>query len=215
MNVFYNDVVITDEKLVTEGQLDICPNTISVITGDNGCGKTLLLKNIMLNNSNNDYNTVLLDQDNDVTKVETADERYQKYLSNLKNNIMKKLGTHDGFYYYGKNIDKNLTIELKNDLNLEINLADDKKTISNVVNFYVTESGNGGCKSVICIKADGTITDVVLPCSDEDKMKVLENTSDYKNIVQIINGNFSDGYSGVADPIFIDIDGNMYSSNLN
>lgn len=67
MNVFYNDVVITDEKLVTEGQLDICPNTISVITGDNGCGKTLLLKNIMLNNSNNDYNTVLLDQDNDVT----------------------------------------------------------------------------------------------------------------------------------------------------
>ena len=63
----YNDICIRNKQLIEKGSLDIKPNTITVIRGANGCGKTLLLKNIKEANAAASKNMSLLDQDNSVT----------------------------------------------------------------------------------------------------------------------------------------------------
>lgn len=67
MELFYNDIIINGKKLIKSGKLNIDKNTINIICGDNGSGKTLFVKNIANNKKNRMKEMVLLDQNNNVT----------------------------------------------------------------------------------------------------------------------------------------------------
>lgn len=72
MQIFYDDIQIKENLLIEKGNLDINFHEINIITGFNGCGKTLLLKNIAFHLKNEKYKMILLDQNNEVT-LDTGD----------------------------------------------------------------------------------------------------------------------------------------------
>lgn len=67
MDLHYDDIYIHKKKLIGKGKLSVEQNTISIICGKNGSGKTLLLKNIANNSCNLTSHMALLDQDNYIT----------------------------------------------------------------------------------------------------------------------------------------------------
>lgn len=67
MDLYYDDIIINEKKLINKGKINIDSNTINIICGENGSGKTLLMKNIANNKKNRTKEIVLLDQNNNVT----------------------------------------------------------------------------------------------------------------------------------------------------
>lgn len=73
MDLYYDDIVIKKRLLINGGALSVGDTGITVIQGDNGCGKTLLLKNIFSNEKNADKSMIFIDQNNEsvLTMVNT------------------------------------------------------------------------------------------------------------------------------------------------
>ena len=95
MQLSYNDITIKKRFLIYGGFLDIKPNTINVIHGRNGCGKTLLLNNIQ--SINNEKNIAIMSQNsnmlfnklNVIQNISMCDDlERQKIIKNL----VKELG---------------------------------------------------------------------------------------------------------------------------
>lgn len=89
------------------------------------------------------------------------------------------------------------------------------KIADNVLSFYVIETGQGGGNMLYFINEDGTVgsADTEYGVDYNNRITVNKNIG-YRNIVSIINGAFGDGYTGISEPIFIDINGNIFSENL-
>ena len=66
MKLFHDTIQIKKNLLLPEGTVDIPQNRLGLIQGENGSGKTLLLKNIFLHEKNKDTNPFLIDQNNNV-----------------------------------------------------------------------------------------------------------------------------------------------------
>lgn len=64
MELYFDDIVIQKRKLAEKGCLRLQENAIHILHGKNGCGKTLLLKNIQMNPRNQRFRIVLMDQNN-------------------------------------------------------------------------------------------------------------------------------------------------------
>ncbi|MGN0165793.1 MAG: ATP-binding cassette domain-containing protein [Lachnospiraceae bacterium] len=64
MYLYFDNIDINDRRLIEKGCFCLREHTIHVIHGKNGCGKTLLLKNIQMNPQNEGYRIVLMDQNN-------------------------------------------------------------------------------------------------------------------------------------------------------
>ena len=64
MKLYFDDIIVNKKKLINKGVLTLNKNTINVIHGKNGCGKTLLLKNMQMNAKNEAYRIVMMDQNN-------------------------------------------------------------------------------------------------------------------------------------------------------
>lgn len=67
MVLYYDDILVRQKSLVRAGELHINSQSIAVIKGKNGIGKSLLMKNILFNQKNETFSMVLLDQDNEIT----------------------------------------------------------------------------------------------------------------------------------------------------
>lgn len=100
MELYYDDIVVKKKLLINAGLFRVKPNSINLIQGKNGSGKTLILKNIAQNPQNRTSNMVLLDQDNEVTLSNCSvlesvsmddDTEKQKYISDK----IKSLGFGD------------------------------------------------------------------------------------------------------------------------
>jgi len=90
------------------------------------------------------------------------------------------------------------------------------KLADKVLSFYVIEAGQGGGHDVYFIYEDGTVgcADVEYSILDNVSTIPVKKVEEYKNIVSVVNGYFSAEHSSAMGPIFIDINGNMYSQNL-
>lgn len=69
MTLWYDEIRIGDRLLLEKGSLTLEKGSIALIQGENGSGKTLLVKNIFYNLTNRDYNAVFVEQYNDGVAV--------------------------------------------------------------------------------------------------------------------------------------------------
>lgn len=155
---------------------------------------------------------------------ENIDNSYQVFVENFKNELSKYDSNNQSYQYIKNDIVKDgyeIYLEENGSLfvkyfNEELNEKYSNYKISdNVLSFYAINVGQGGGNMLYFINEDGTVgsadTEYGIGTSNEI---VIKKDIGYKNIVSIINSTFSDGFYGVHGPIFIDINGNIFSENL-
>lgn len=147
---------------------------------------------------------------------------YKIFSENLKNKISNIYNeTNDGeisswYEKYSIDLDKNRTIYITyHDENLNKKFGK-YKLADNVLSYYIVQTGQGGDNTLYFINEDGTVgsANIDYPGYDNDNQISVKKDIGYKNIVTIIEGGFGISTSGIREPIFIDINGNMYSTNL-
>ncbi len=160
----------------------------------------------------------------DTTKADNTENDYQIFAKNLKsqlsrydeNNLNRQFVNNDNVRYpYTIYLNENGSLFVKYS-NSELNAKyGDYKISDDVLSFYVIETGNGGMSMLYFINDDGTVgsANVHFIEGATDQITVKKDIG-YKNIVSIVSGSFGDGYSGAQGPIFIDINGNIFSENL-
>ena len=84
------------------------------------------------------------------------------------------------------------------------------KIADNVLSFYVINDGQNFGNMLYFINEDGTVGKASAEYRMNDNISVIKNIG-YKNIVSIISGTFGDEFTGYEGPIFIDINGRIYS----
>ncbi len=99
-----------------------------------------------------------------------------------------------------------LSIEYSNESSVR-NISD------NVLSYYLINTGQDIGKTLFFIKEDGTVSraSIEYGYSALSDIEIENNLNGLKDIVTILEGSYSDGLSGSHGPIFIDINGNMYS----
>lgn len=99
-----------------------------------------------------------------------------------------------------------LSIEYSNESSVR-NISD------NVLSYYLINTGQDIGKTLFFIKEDGTVSKASIEYgySADSDIEIEDNINGLKDIVTILEGSYSDGLSGSHGPIFIDINGNMYS----
>lgn len=169
-------------------------------------------------------NDTIMKTDNEISDknidTETTNNLYNKYLNNLKTNITKNYDNFNNNYEYVENLETGLEYSLKIEKNGDLNLSfynedlkqkyNNYKLSGDVLTMFLIQVGQAGFYNVYFLKNDGTIFSQCIDClALEDVALKKEN---YKNIVNIIQGGFDMEYSGVDGPIFIDIEGNIYTN---
>lgn len=84
------------------------------------------------------------------------------------------------------------------------------KIADNVLSFYVINDGQNFGNMLYFINEDGTVGKASAEYRMNDNISVIKDIG-YKNIVSIISGTFGDEFTGYHGPIFIDINGKIYS----
>lgn len=169
---------------------------------------------------NNDNNEVVNNKD----KETATNNSYELFAKNLKSQFSKYDDNNRNYLYvntdvvkdgYEVYLTKNQTLFLKyfsKELN---NKYGEYKIADNVLSFNVVAVGQGGGNMLYFINEDGTVgsADTENGIGTNNQITIKQNIG-YKNIVNVISGTFGDGFSGVNGPIFIDINGNIFSENL-
>lgn len=99
-----------------------------------------------------------------------------------------------------------LSIEYSNESSIR-NISD------NVLSYYLINTGQDIGKTLFFIKEDGTVSKASIEYgySALSDIEIEDNVNGLRDIVTILEGSYSEGLSGSHGPIFIDINGNMYS----
>lgn len=157
------------------------------------------------------------------TEADNTENDYQIFAKNLKshlsrydeNNLNRQFVNNDNVRYpYTVYLNENGSLFVKYS-NSELNAKyGDYKISDDVLSFYVIETGNGGMSLLYFINGDGTIGSADVEFVSDSNQITVKKDLGYKNIVSIVSGSFGDGYSGAQGPIFIDINGNIFSENL-
>lgn len=157
------------------------------------------------------------------TEADNTENDYQIFAKNLKsqlsrydeNNLNRQFVNNDNVRYpYTVYLNENGSLFVKYS-NSELNAKyGDYKITDNALSFYVIEIGNGGMSLLYFINGDGTIGSADVEFASDSNQITVKKDLGYKNIVSIVSGSFGDGYSGAQGPIFIDINGNIFSENL-
>ena len=147
----------------------------------------------------------------------------EKLYSNFSNNLKLKMNEkYDDYKYnvsiinskiisqwYEVRLDKNGTLYIKYEKE-----NSNKKIAEQVLSFYLINSGQDEIKTLFFIKYDGTVSSAEIEVENSNSIKIENNIYNLKNIVSIVEGTFGNEFSGVNGPIFIDIEGNIYSYNF-
>lgn len=170
--------------------------------------------------SNSKTSTITKDSKKaDSKTVESADERYKAYLSNLSKSIQKTYGEKNGagmrpdeLIYNNEQeyeiiLDKNQNLLFTSFNNLE--KYNNYVLASDVVAFYRIPYGNGGFYSIYYITSKGEVHSAFVEQLQDDG-SIKDTKVDVKNIIDIqtVNKTDADGLGG-SHTIFIDIDGNI------
>ena len=161
-------------------------------------------------NDNCTKETTIKKDETNITAKE-ADEMYKEYIANIKENMSKDLSKNTTINYRGEDLDLgNYYIELTNDYELYLHgAADTEYEVSkDVVQAFLVQSGQAGNSLLYFVKSDGKLYSAN-PGEILDTKKIASKELTYKNIVNVMPGNFSDDESGYTGPIFIDIEGNI------
>ena len=145
------------------------------------------------------------------TTETTADEMYKEYIANLKENMSKKLSKNTTIEIRGEDWESGeYYVELNHGNELYVHGAADTEfeVATDVVQTFLVESGQSGNSLLYYIKTDGNLY-MVNPASILSGEKITPKKQEYKNIINVVHGNFSDDESGYQAPIFIDIEGNI------
>lgn len=141
-----------------------------------------------------------------VTTEKSADERYKTYLNNLKSNIQNKLNGEHVEQIITLNVDINLSFAIDKDLNLTSN---GEKIDTNVLEMFISNSGNGGYRNLYYIKDDGKVysiritPDAKIEEMDEKRENKCKNIIAISNVANMVTNS----------TIFTDIDGNVYTTS--
>ena len=148
--------------------------------------------------------------DNNTEK--TADELYKDYIASLKENMSKKLKKgYDAVEYFGEDMELGkYYVELTPSFELYVHGAADTEfeVATDVVQAFLVQSGQAGNSLLYYVKSDGKLYSAN-PGEILDTKKAASKELTYKNIVNVMPGNFSDDESGYTGPIFVDIEGNV------
>lgn len=190
----------------------------------------------ILNTKNNESQVIENNQkedntdENNIEEEKTKEENdtnenlYEIFSNNLKNSISNKYDSNNTNYKYIKSdcVKNGYLIELSPTGELFVNYSSDSmpknyKISDNVLSFYVINTGQDVCNTLYYINEDGTVssaqTEYII--TNDENIDIKNNIGNFKNIVSIVEGIFGDGYTCSHGPIFIDINGNIYSENLN
>ena len=99
-----------------------------------------------------------------------------------------------------------------NDVTLN-NKYGEYKIADNVLSFYVINTGQDIGNNVYFINQDGTVGSADTEYGINSTITINNNLG-YKNIVAVVSGSFNYDPTGARGPIFIDINGNIFSENL-
>ena len=163
---------------------------------------------------------------NNETKVEivkekmTADEKFQEYINNLKNEISNlEEGTTIGGEYSLPIGDSSYYLELDSSRNLSIRFTDEKfekaygttELMTDVIAYYNVYVGQDASRLLCVLKADGTLwsTTIESVCWEKDYKISFKQETKFKNIVSVI-GAFG---SETMYPLFVDVEGKVYKDN--
>ena len=156
-----------------------------------------------------------------VTEKVYEGNNYDIFAQNMIKN-RKKFNSYSGFYDCSVDGTGEISycVELKANGDLIINYMDEKyskvysnyKLAENVLSFYIIDVGQGQGHYLYFINKDGTVGEADTEYALQfDKELSINKDLGYKNIVSIEAACFSSGGSGANDPVFIDIDGNIFS----
>ena len=174
------------------------------------------VENIDVNNTNNDVINNNEEKNND--------NSYQIFADNLKDQISKYNSNNQSYQYINNDIVKGGYVVYLNekgslfvkyfDKELNDNYGD-YKIADNVLSFYAINVGQDVGNMLYFINEDGTVgsADTEYGIGTNNQITIKKDIG-YRNIVSIVNGIFGDEYSGLHGPIFIDINGNIFSENL-
>lgn len=179
-------------------------------------------KNTTENNNKKEENGV---SNKDYNSEKNINNSYELFAENLKSQLSKIYNeSNDGEISswsdkYSIKIDKNRSLYITyhdSKLNKKFN---NYKIADNILNYYVVQTGQGGGKTLYFINENGTVgsADIeygVIYSTDDVKQIPIKKDIGYKNIVAVIEAGFGVSVSGIAGPIFIDINGNVFSTNL-
>ena len=156
----------------------------------------------------------------DSKTVETADERYKAYLSNLSKSIEKtyinetpnedySVSTINTSRIEKSELGVSYILSIDNKLELKISSQEvglnDYKIADNVVSYYVIHTGNGGFSTLYYITTTGKVYSANVENAIYNKTSIeTKEIDNVKNIVEIKEGSSTSGF-----PLFIDIDGNI------
>ena len=142
--------------------------------------------------------------------------KYEDYVAKVKS---ERLLMADKGISMTSGVDNSLVgdylVTLSSDGLLSIKYSDelDSRFISDgVLNYYLINTGQDVGKTLFYIKEDGTVSKASIEYgySSDSDIEIENNVSGLKNIVNILDGSYSDGLSGYHGPIYIDYSGNMY-----
>lgn len=173
-------------------------------------------------NIENEKSPVINNQTNiEVVKEKmTADEKFQEYIKNLKNEIsnLEEETTIGGEYSLPVG-DSSYYLELDSSRNLSIRFTDEKlekaygttKLMTDVIAYYNVYVGQDASRLLCVLKADGTLwsTTIESVCWEKDYKISFKQETKLKNIVSVI-GTFG---SEAMYPLFVDVEGKVYKAN--
>lgn len=199
-----------------------------------GMGSFIVYDKAIINNgkvnTNNSNQTNDKKEENGVSSKDYNSEKninnsYELFAENLKAQISKIYNeNNDGKIFswndkYSIEMDKNRSLYITyQDANLNKKFGK-YKLVDNILGYYVVQTGQGGGNTLYFINENGTVGSadieygVIYSTADVKQIPVKKDLG-YKNIVAIVEAGFGVSTSGTSEAIFIDINGNMFSSNL-
>lgn len=163
--------------------------------------------------------TTTIVKGNEISEV-SVEQRYANYLENLKNELQKEFTDKDSEISLSSDsmyIDNGYNFIINKNLNLYMSISDSKykdkynnyKIDSNVLSMFVIYTGNGGFKTLYYITSEGKVKSMCIDCIQSGEPQVKEEK--YNNIVNIIQGDYDISTSVASSPIFVDINGNIFT----
>ena len=150
----------------------------------------------------------------ETVKNKTADERYKEYLDNLVKSIKKTYVNSNKEDDYSTEL-SNITYVEKKDMDpYSISITKDliltvggEELSDKAVSYFNVHTGNGDYNTLYFITTEGKVYSANYESSRvELKEPEVKEITGLKNIIEV-----KDGSSTAGVPIFVDIDGNLYT----
>ena len=174
MKLYFGDIIIKKKQLIQNGFIDINSCGISVITGKNGCGKTLLLKNIFCDARNKNISKVFIDQNNEniLTNKDvlhnismSSDEEY--------NNKIKQSIQQYGFDYLLEHNTTKLSGGEKRVVNLLRGILSQEKLL--LIDEHTNDLDNKTVQNIICLLQEISKYKCILIITHDDRLTSIVN----------------------------------------